>query len=264
VTESWAIAFSGTRVLIRIEGDRLRLPNPDELVDALGSAGIVAEPVPVEIRSRDGARARAFQLADEVEPPRGFELMGLRVAYHGLPDDQFRAAGTARQKVQWHRTHRFCSSCGAPTRRHATQEAMECSSCGQLHFARVAPAVIVLVQRGHEALLARSPHFTPGVYSTLAGFVEPGESLEECIHREIDEEVGVQVENLRYFASQPHPFPHSLMIGFVADWRSGDIRIDPSEIEDARWFTRGRLPELPHPMSIARALIEEFVRGGTA
>jgi NAD+ diphosphatase len=137
---------------------------------------------------------------------------------------------------------------------------MRCPGCGQLHFPRVAPAVIVLVQRGREILLGRSPHFSPGVYSTLAGFVEPGESLEECVHREIAEEVGVRVTDLRYFGSQPHPFPNSLMVGFVADWLEGEIQIDPREIEDARWFDRESLPELPHPMSIARALIEDFVR----
>ncbi len=135
---------------------------------------------------------------------------------------------------------------------------MACTACGQLHFPRIAPAVIVLVQRGREALLARSPRFPPGVYSTLAGFVEPGESLEECVHREIEEEVGVRVENVRYFGSQSHPFPHSLMVGFVADWRSGEIRVDPAEIEDARWFGFDALPRLPHRMSIARALIEDF------
>jgi NAD+ diphosphatase len=143
---------------------------------------------------------------------------------------------------------------------HPEHEAMECSACGQLHFARVAPAVIVLVERGPEMLLGRSPHFAEGVYSTLAGFVEPGESLEECVHREIEEEVGVRVTHLRYFGSQPHPFPNSLMVGFLADWLSGEIRIDPLEIEDARWFTRSDLPSLPHPMSIARRLIEDFLR----
>ena len=137
---------------------------------------------------------------------------------------------------------------------------MACPACGQLHFPRVSPAVIVLVEREREILLGRSPRFTPGVYSTLAGFVEPGESLEECIHREIREEVGVEVERLRYFGSQPHPYPHSLMVGFTAHWAGGEIEPDPEEIEDARWFSPNHLPALPHPMSIARALIEDFLR----
>ena len=120
--------------------------------------------------------------------------------------------------------------------------------------------MIVRVERGDEILLARSPHFAPGVYSTLAGFVEPGESLEDTILREIQEEVGVTVTNLRYFGSQPWPFPHSLMIGFVADYESGEITPQEGEIEDARWFTVDGLPGLPSKLSIARALIEEWIR----
>jgi NAD+ diphosphatase len=117
----------------------------------------------------------------------------------------------------------------------------------------------VLIERGPEMLLARSPGFPPGVYSTIAGFVEPGESLEEAVHREVLEEVGIQVSDLRYFGSQPWPFPHSLMIGFVARWASGEIRMDPLEIEDARWFTATDLPTLPFPLSIARKLVDDFL-----
>jgi len=226
-------------------------------VDLLVQSGI---PVLRDGEVRTGLESTTFTLGDDFEAPDGFYLAGLRVAFHALSDEEFRAAGAARQRVEWHRTHLFCSVCGTANQMHADQEAMTCPACGHMHFARVTPAVIVLVQRGNEALLGRSHHFTEGVYSTLAGFVEPGETLEECIHREIEEEVGVRVENLRYFGSQPHPFPNSLMVGFVADWAAGEIQIDPAEIEDARWFRHDDLPELPHPMSIARALIEDFVR----
>ena len=258
--DGWAIAFIGSRILLTQDAEGPRLPTEAELVAALGRSCLRAAVVPVELRSGGGRRTRVYGLDDAWDPPAGFVLEGLRVAYHRLTEEQFRLAGTARQKVQWHRDHACCGRCGARTERHPSHEAMACTRCGHLHFPRVAPAVIVLVQRAGEALLARSARFAPGVYSTLAGFVEPGESLEECVHREIEEEVGVTVRNLRYFGSQPHPFPHSLMIGFVADWCSGEIRIDPREIEDARWFTPDALPELPHPMSIARALIEDFVR----
>jgi len=259
VTDEWAIAVAGSRILLRTAEGEARLPTGAELAAALAPAALPDFAVPVSIGPPGDATA-VYALPEGFEPPAGFALEGLRSAYGILPESHFRAAGTARQKVDWYRTHAFCSRCGAPTERAEAHEAMACPSCGQLHFARIAPAAIVLVQRGDEALLARSPRFTPGVYSTLAGFVEPGESLEECVHREIEEEVGVLVENLRYFGSQPHPFPHSLMVGFVADWRAGDICIDPTEIEDARWFRRDALPVLPHPMSIARALIEDFVR----
>ena len=119
--------------------------------------------------------------------------------------------------------------------------------------------MITLISDGDRMLLARSPHFAPGVYSTIAGFVEPGESLEETVVREIREEVGVEVRNVRYFGSQPWPFPNSLMIGFTAEYVSGEIRFDGVEIEDARWFTAEDLPRLPAPLSIARRLIDDFL-----
>lgn len=201
-----------------------------------------------------------FVLPAGTPVPPGYRTEGLRVAFHTLDAEVFRRARRAKQLVDWVETHRFCSRCGDATHRDPAHLSMTCASCHQRHYPRVSPAVIVLVQRGNEALLGRSPHFPPGVYSTLAGFVEPGESIEECVHREIAEEVGVKVTNLRYWDSQPHPFPHSLMIGFVAEWASGSIDIDPTEIEDARWFHRDDLPVLPHRMSIAYALIQDFVR----
>jgi NAD+ diphosphatase len=251
-------AFVGTRLVLRVTPTEVRLPRLEELAEVLGSEPLESGRVPGGIRGPHGP-IPALDLDEGLELPDGFRLDGLRVAYHALPHTDFRSAGTARQKVEWYRTHRFCSRCGARNEVSPSEEAMICPTCRQMHFPRVAPAVIVLVQRGSEALLGRSPHFADGVYSTLAGFVEPGESLEECVHREIQEEVGVSVTNLRYFGSQPHPFPHSLMVGFVADWLQGDIRIDPEEIEDARWFQPDAMPDLPHPMSIARALIEDFI-----
>ena len=135
-------------------------------------------------------------------------------------------------------------------------------ACKLSVYPRISPAVIVLVERGDEILLARSPHFVPGVYSTLAGFVEPGETLEGTVRREIHEEVGVHVDNICYFGSQPWPFPNSLMIGFRADYASGDLTIDGVEIEAAGWFRRDNLPKLPFKVSIARSLIEAFLAEG--
>jgi NAD+ diphosphatase len=253
-----AFAFVGSRLVLLEHDGTSRLPTHAELVEALGEAALRAGRAPGVVPTPTG-RLAAYGFDEEASLPEGFRLESLRVAYHELAEVDFRSAGTARQRVEWYRTHRYCARCGTPTEPTADEQAMACPACDQLHFPRVSPAVIVLVQREDRALLARSPHFVPGVYSTLAGFVEAGESLEECVHREIREEVGVGVTNLRYFGSQPHPFPHSLMVGFVADWLEGDIDMDPDEIEDARWFTRHDLPDLPHPMSIARALIEDFV-----
>lgn len=254
-----AIAFFGSRLLLRQAHAGLRLPTLPEVEDAFGRRRLEAGRVDVRLGASHG-RIDTFGFDDDEDVPEGFRLDGLRVAYHSLPEADFRAAGTARQKVQFRRRTRFCAGCATPVEPHDVhEEALYCTGCGRLHFAPVSPAVIVLVQRGEKALLARSPRFHEGVYSTLAGFVEPGESLEDCVHREILEEVGVRVTDLRYFGSQPHPFPHSLMVGFVARWLEGEICIDEDEIEHARWFDPDELPALPHPMSIARALIEDFV-----
>jgi NAD+ diphosphatase len=144
---------------------------------------------------------------------------------------------------------------------------MRCPACGLMAYPRIAPAIIVLVRRGEEALLARGARFPSAFYSTLAGFAEIGETLEETLEREVFEEVGVRVKNPRYFGSQPWPFPHSLMIGFVAEWAGGDIRVDGKEILEARWFRPDALPSIPPPISIARRLIDAWVedtRGASA
>ena len=136
------------------------------------------------------------------------------------------------------------------------ERAKECPACGFIAYPRIAPAVMCLIRRGREILLARSPRFAPGVYSALAGFVEPGETLEQCLAREVLEETAVTIANPRYFASQPWPFPHSLMIAFVADYAGGEITPAPDEIEDAQWFALDALPKLPNRISIARRLID--------
>jgi NAD+ diphosphatase len=152
-----------------------------------------------------------------------------------------------------------CGRCGSPTEHAPGERARRCPQCGHAAFPRLSPAVIVRVTRGDEILLARAVRFPGGVYSVLAGFVEPGESLEECVARELEEEVGIEVTDIAYFASQPWPFPHSLMIGFTATWVSGDLRIEEAELVDARWFTRDNLPDLPGRLSIARTLIDDWL-----
>jgi NAD+ diphosphatase len=206
------------------------------------------------------AQCFAGEVPADAAPPPGYGWHGLRALFGVLDDMQFALAGRALQLLGWDRTHRFCGACGAPTVSRASERARECPACGLVAYPRVAPAVMALVRRlPEEILLARSPRFPPGMYSAMAGFVEPGETLEQCLEREVLEEVGVRVRNLRYFASQPWPFPHSLMIAFVADWESGEIRADPLEIEAAAWFKIRSLPLLPAPISIARRLIDAVV-----
>jgi len=169
------------------------------------------------------------------------------------------AAGRAVQLVDWARTHRFCGRCGTATEDVAGLRAKRCPSCGLDAFPRLSPAVICLVERGDgTALLARGPQFAAGMYSCLAGFVEPGETLEEAVAREVREEVGIEVTAIEYFGSQPWPFPNSLMIGFTATWLSGDIDVDGTEITDAGWYSAEDLPGVPSSISIARRLIDDW------
>jgi len=205
--------------------------------------------------SLGGQACWAGELAGEAPAP-GLAWAGLRSLFSVLEDAHFALAGRALQLLQWDRDHQYCGRCGTPTVSRAEERARQCPSCGLSAYPRVAPAVMALVRRGRELLLGRSPHFPPGMYSALAGFVEPGESLEQCLAREVEEEVGVRVANLAYFASQPWPFPHSLMIAFVCEWVEGEIRAQDGEIEAADWFDVLQLPKLPSKISIARRLID--------
>src|SRR4029077_9924086 len=201
----------------------------------------------------------AAELREGVAAPQGWVWQGLRALFGALDDAQFALAGRALQIVEWDRTHQYCGACGAATVARASERSRECPACGLVAYPRLAPGVMGLVRRKRELLLARSPRFAKGVYSALAGFVEPGETREQCLEREVYEEVGIRVRDVRYFASQPWPFPHSLMIAFFADYYSGEIRVDETEIEDAKWFdvrNFENLPRLPARISIARRLID--------
>ena len=201
--------------------------------------------------------AEAPAEAQPLPPGHGWE--SLRALFSVLDDAHFALAGRAIQLVDWDRNHRYCGRCGTPTEAKTEERARACPACRLTAYPRIAPAVMALVRRNDEILLGRGPHFPPGMYSALAGFAEPGETLEQCLAREVEEEVGVQVSRIRYFASQPWPFPNSLMIAFVCDWAEGEIRPQAGEIEDAKWFNVLQLPKLPSRISIARRLIDAVV-----
>jgi len=186
----------------------------------------------------------------------GGEAAPLRAIFQLAGPETFALAGRATQLLDWQNNHRFCGRCGSPTAMKAGELSMQCPDCGLLAYPRISPAVMVLVRDDDKLLLGRSPHFKPGVFSALAGFVEPGETLEECAAREVREEVGIEIANLRYFHSQPWPFPNSLMVAFFADYAGGTITPDPNEIEAAAWFSPDALPILPEPISISRRLID--------
>ena len=191
-------------------------------------------------------------------PPGGLDFQNLRTLHGRVEDDLFALAGRAAQVIEWDRTHLFCGRCGTPTQISATERAKICPACGYTAYPRLSPAVITLVERDDEVLLARGPNTPPGRYALIAGFVEPGESLEETVQREIREEVGIDVDRIHYFGSQPWPFPHQVMLGFTAQYAGGAIDTDGVEIEDARWFRAAALPNVPPKLSIARRLIDAY------
>jgi NAD+ diphosphatase len=204
--------------------------------------------------------AWAVGVAPATEAPPGTRFVPLRELRAEMDEARWALAGRAVQLVEWARTNRYCGRCGAATVASPGERGLRCPSCGLVAYPRLAPAVITLVERDGEVLLANGRNFGAPMYSCLAGFVEPGETLEETVRREVGEEVGVELGEVRYFGSQPWPFPHSLMIGFVARWQRGDIVIDPAEIADADWFSADAMPMIPPKMSIARLLIDDWLR----
>ncbi len=208
----------------------------------------------------DGSDLIAWELSERAEEfPDGWELAGLRSVYGAVDDQLFALAGRAVQLLDWRRNHSFCGRCGSPTDLVDGDRATRCSNCGLFNYPRLSPAVIMTVEREGACLLAHGVNFADGVYSCVAGFVEPGESLEEAVAREVREEVGIEVTDVRYFGSQPWPFPNSLMIGFNARYASGEIELEDAEIGDAKWFTPDDLPLLPGKISIARRLIDDWL-----
>lgn len=226
-----------------------------------GHASDFGEPINVVLVGQLGGRpCFAADIARFPDIPSA-EAMPLRSIFQLAGDEVFELAGRASQLLDWQANHRFCGRCGAPTTMKGGEFAMQCPSCALIAYPRISPAVMVLVRDGDKLLLARSPHFKPGMFSALAGFVEPGETLEACAAREVHEEVGIEISGLRYFQSQPWPFPNSLMVAFFADYAGGTLMPDQDEIEAAGWFARDSLPLLPDPVSIARRLIDAAFAG---
>jgi len=251
--ETLAFAFRDDKILVGGPDDAPVVPRSSAL-EALALDGLRHY-----LGELAGIACVAIPLPADAPEPAGWRYAGLRSLFFRLPEPLLAIAARAFQVVEWDRTHRYCGRCGTPTRNKEGERAKECPACGYVSYPRVTPAMMVLITRGREILLARAPRFPPGMYSALAGFVEPGETIEDCIRREVREEVGLEVGDIRYFASQSWAFPHSLMIAFTAEYAGGELRPDETEIAEARWFPWNAVPNLPPSISISRRLIEATV-----
>jgi NAD+ diphosphatase len=250
------LLVTGTDVVVTIDGDEVTLPDR-VAVEPLAEQGAASW---LYLGTLGDQRCYAAALGPaEAQVPPPFARVPVRELFERLDAARLAAVGQALALVEWDTMHRHCGRCAAATVRDDEHRVRRCPRCAATFHPRIPPAVIVLVTRGSQMLLARNVRFPPGRFSAVAGFAEPGESLEQAARREVREEVGVEVAELRYFGSQPWPFGHSLMIGFVADHAGGDIRVDGEEIVEAAWFSVDRLPDLPPPISIARQLIDVFV-----
>ena len=251
-------AFSGDNLLVYLHESEPTIPR----LETLAEIGLT----PVNqhyLGTLEGVPCFAADLGEAITPPEGMSCQGLRRLGEKLAEPLFLVAGRAIQIVNWERTHQFCGRCGSPTIYQPHERAKLCPHCGLTNFPRLSPAIIVAVTRGDKLLLARNGRFPAGFFSVIAGFVEPGETLEECVVREVLEETGVLVDNIHYFGSQPWPFPHSLMIAFTATYAGGEIVTDGTEITEADWFAAAALPLIPGKISISRRLIDWFVSSRT-
>jgi len=253
--EAWWFIFSGYQLLLKVAPETAEVPS----IRAPETLGVeITRRLHLGSFRGHSCYAAEGRLLDRA--PTGVVFQELRNLFGVLDRGFYEVALTAIHLIEWDKRSQFCGRCRGVLKSRSDIRAKECDDCGHLEFPRISPAIIVLIQKENSLLLARSARFPGAFFSVLAGFVEPGESLEDAVHREVKEETGLSIKNIAYFGSQPWPFPDSLMIGFTSEYESGEIRIDGEEIVEAGWFRCDALPQIPGKLSIARALIDWFVQ----
>ena len=215
----------------------------------------------MNVSGMNGTAVRTYRIDSPVTDDARFEMCGLRQSYYKLPHDLYLKAGKCHELLYWDSNTQFCGICGAPMKMH-TDISKRCTRCGKEVWPQLATAVIVLIHRGDEVLLVHARNFKGNFMGLVAGFVETGETLEEAVHREVMEETNLAITNLRYFGSQPWPYPCGLMVGFNADYVSGEIKLQTEELARGAWFTKDNLPQIPEKLSIARKLIDAWLESG--
>ena len=207
---------------------------------------------------KDGTEVKAVMIDQPITDNAQYEMCGLRSPFYRLPKEFYLKAGKCHELLYWDNNTRFCGVCGATMKMH-TDISKRCTNCGKEVWPQLATAVIVLVHHDNKVLLVHARNFKTDFYGLVAGFVETGETLEEAVHREVEEETGIKVKNLRYFGSQPWPYPCGLMVGFNADYDGGSLHLQRSEISKGAWFTKDNLPTIPEPLSIARMILDDWI-----
>lgn len=247
--------FQGNKLLVKVVDNGVRVLSSEDI-----------KGLEIELKKKsyisvfDQTPCYAAELGNDLRLPDKFAFYGLRQLLEQLDESIFTAAGKGYQIIHWERINQYCGRCGTPNRDKVDERAKQCPNCGLITYPRISPAVIVAIIKGNSILLARNKNFAGNYYSVISGFVEPGETFEECVKREVKEEVGINVKNIRYFGSQPWPFPDSLMVGFIAEYEGGEIKVDNEEIVKAAWFTAGDLPNVPPKNTIAKDLVDWFIK----
>ncbi len=250
----YCFAFMGRDLLLICEEDSMRLPLKEDL--ELLDINIIGKQYLGEF---NGYSCFSFELEDNSFEHETVSFHGIR-KLRGILDDPIAAlAARAVHIMEWDNKTQFCGACGTKTRQRSNERSKECPECGQLFFPKISPAIIVVIEKDDKILMARSPHFPEGIYGLIAGFVEPGESIEETVVREVYEEIGIFIKDIEYFGSQPWPYPDSLMIAFTAKYSHGEICVDNVEIEDAGWFTQDEMPSVPGTDSISGQLVHYYL-----
>lgn len=245
----WFVFHSGAILLKEETADMCSIPFAEE-----SPVGHMDDAIAVTMPDESVCRAI---LLKEIIPVDGYKYVPLRDSYALLDYASYRKAGKAEELLYWHQQTRYCGRCGAPMHFN-TEISKRCTKCNEEIWPQLSPAVIVLISHDEDILLVQSHSFKHNYYGLIAGFVETGESLEECVQREVREEVGIEIKNLRYFKSQPWPYPMGLMLGFFAEYQSGEINLQTSELKRGGWFHRDSLPEIPGKVSLARQLIDAW------
>ena len=246
--------FYKDKLLVRLKDNKVYIPSLKDL-DILDMNGVNEE----YIGMLDDNPCYFIELKEEETIKEDMLFAGLRELMDFIDHETFFLAGKALQLIIFNRNNKYCGKCGQVTVKRSNKNSRVCSDCGLVIYPKISPAVMIAITKGDKILLASNSKFRSNYYSVLAGFVDPGERLEDAIKREVMEEVGIEIKNVKYFGSQPWPFPDALMIAFIAEYDKGEVKVDDKELVEAKWFSIDNMPDIPGPISLSRKLIDWFI-----